>query len=1255
MDIQAAQGESRRRGIGRYTMGLAKAIARNAGSHEIWLVLNAHFSESIEGLRSEFTGLVDFNRIRVFETPAPCFEIIPENKTRARIAEKLREAFLASLNPDIVHVFSLFEGYIDNTVSSIKAFESRLLTTVTLYDLIPLTNTKAHLTSPQHISWYFRKINSLRRADHLFAISEYSRSEAISLLQIPESTISVIGGAVDEVYQPILPTETLRQEVWGRHGINRPFLLSIHSGSDPNKNAAGLIQSYNMLPRELQNQYQLVLAGNISETERAKLLALYYFATFQTDNLVIVGRISDNDLIILYNTCSLYICPSFHEGFGLPPLEAMACGAPVIGSNCSAIPEVIGREDALFDPANPTNIKNKIEQVLLDPSFQNSLKEHAQKHAKRFSWGACAQRMLEFWEQVYSQHQRKNLKVLLTNSIGGLPRLALITPMPPEHTGIADYSSELIPYLCRYYDITLIVDQEIVNDLWTQSSVPIENTAWFEKNASLFDRIVYQVGNSPFHKHMFVLLQHFPGIVVLHDFFLSSLQHWMEYTGWKPHAMVQALYNTHGFYALVELQKHGIDYVKLRYPCNGDVLTAATGLIVHSEYVESRIANWADNIGLTIRKVPQLRSTPLISANVRSKARKSLGLLEEDFLVISIGMIYPTKLNHLLLEAWLSSTLVADPRCHLVFVGELPGGDYGDKLAQLAESKNLGQRIIFTGFVDSELYIDYLSAADMAVQLRTDSRGETSRTVLDCLAFAIPLILNAHGTNFELPDGVAIKLSDNFTNEDLRQALERLWKEEDFRFELGRSGQKYIRHYHAPISVAKQYYDAIEHLSLNHWRKSEQRLIDYTIDLGVAGTPANELRLAINAMINNRIKPRLKTLWIDVSVVSENDLRTGIERVTRAVARGLLDRPLPGYRVELVRLDKSGYITANTLTYQLLSIPELQCEHVVIPQCGDIFLGLDLVGDRLLEAQEWFINARRRGLLIFFIVYDLLPISHPEFFPFGSQNWFSDWLRQISLLANGLICISQNTAGELLKWLNENTPNLLSLPEITWCRLGADLEMTTPSTGLSENDPKILEQVSSVPTFLMVGTIEPRKAHAQILTAFEVLWETGKLNINLVIVGKEGWKGVLDQDRVYINNLVNRLHSHPELGQHLFWLENTSDEFLSILYANCQALIAGSWAEGFGLPLVEASRFGIHIIARDIPVFREIGGDNLFYFRADTAEEVALEICKWLKHYQLNDLPPTGRIPVQTWDQCCEEIIFSMLHYQAHRKFNEHA
>ena len=157
MDIQAAQGESRRRGIGRYTMGLAKAIARNAGSHEIWLVLNAHFSESIEGLRSEFTGLVDFNRIRVFETPAPCFEIIPENKTRARIAEKLREAFLASLNPDIVHVFSLFEGYIDNTVSSFKAFESRLLTTVTLYDLIPLTNTKAHSVSYTHLDVYKRQ------------------------------------------------------------------------------------------------------------------------------------------------------------------------------------------------------------------------------------------------------------------------------------------------------------------------------------------------------------------------------------------------------------------------------------------------------------------------------------------------------------------------------------------------------------------------------------------------------------------------------------------------------------------------------------------------------------------------------------------------------------------------------------------------------------------------------------------------------------------------------------------------------------------------------------------------------------------------------------------------------------------------------------------------------------------------------------------------------------------------------------------
>ena len=186
IDMQGAQTESRFRGIGRYSMGLALAMARNAGEHEIWLALNAAFPESIIDIRHAFKGLIPQERIRVFEVPLPVAEHNPENAWRARTAELIREYFLQQINPDVILLTSLFEGFIDDAVTSVGAFTSGQNTAVILYDLIPYLNPEKYLpTQVQHEN-YARKIESLKNAGLLLSISESTRNEGIEALGLSE-------------------------------------------------------------------------------------------------------------------------------------------------------------------------------------------------------------------------------------------------------------------------------------------------------------------------------------------------------------------------------------------------------------------------------------------------------------------------------------------------------------------------------------------------------------------------------------------------------------------------------------------------------------------------------------------------------------------------------------------------------------------------------------------------------------------------------------------------------------------------------------------------------------------------------------------------------------------------------------------------------------------------------------------------------------------------------------------------------------
>ena len=398
LDLQGAQTGSRFRGIGRYSLALAQAIARNANGHEIWVVLNSNFPETIKSIRAAFKGLIPPNRVVVFNVPALVSWESAENSWRRRAAELIREGFLAEMQADMVHVSSLFEGSnLCNAVISLGTLGKHPPTAITLYDLIPLLNPTSYLGAEWVRQWYMDKVSSLKRADLLLAISDSARQEAMSALgSAGEQTVTISAAHTDN-FRPCLLNETEKQQVFARYGLNLPYLM--YSGAlESRKNLDGLLKAFALLPKELQSKHQLLFVGKVSDFDRLHLDTLASQLGI-TPQFVLAGHIADEDLVALLSHCALFVFPSLHEGFGLPALEAMACGAPAIGSKTTSVPEVIGRADALFDPSDPDDIAAKITQVLTDDDFLKSLREHALVQAKKFSWDLCALRAVAAFEQ----------------------------------------------------------------------------------------------------------------------------------------------------------------------------------------------------------------------------------------------------------------------------------------------------------------------------------------------------------------------------------------------------------------------------------------------------------------------------------------------------------------------------------------------------------------------------------------------------------------------------------------------------------------------------------------------------------------------------------------------------------------------------------------------------------------------------------------------------------------------------------------
>ena len=277
---------------------------------------------------------------------------------------------------------------------SAPVFHDGMKVVVTIHDLIAIR-------FGQDIPFFSRQFFGrwmpfcYRYADEIIAISEHTKKDIIKLLHLPEEKITVIPLAADKIFTPDKNKERI-EKIKKKYHIKQKYLL--HIGTiNPRKNLEFLIDIFAVLVKEEKNM-QLVITGK---------KGWYYEGLFSKveklgleNNVIFTGYIADEDKPVLYNGASIFLFPSIYEGFGLPPLEAMACGTPVICSNTSSIPEVVGDGGILLSPTDKLGWVRNVKYLLNNKKIMQRYAKKAIDQAQLFSWDRCANETIKIYEKL---------------------------------------------------------------------------------------------------------------------------------------------------------------------------------------------------------------------------------------------------------------------------------------------------------------------------------------------------------------------------------------------------------------------------------------------------------------------------------------------------------------------------------------------------------------------------------------------------------------------------------------------------------------------------------------------------------------------------------------------------------------------------------------------------------------------------------------------------------------------------------------
>jgi glycosyltransferase involved in cell wall biosynthesis len=301
-------------------------------------------------------------------------------------------AIVRRLGCDVVHIPHLF--WIPRGLSCPYV--------LTVHDLLEHMYGSRNASSLRRSLHFFLTRRVLRRAARVIAVSQFTKNEIEKLLAIPDARIKVVYNAIDERFLHGHATEADRELIAQRYLVNYPFIL--YAGAiRPHKNVVRIIEAFSALKSELQKEQQLpdlkliIIGDDLSSHPRLRRTVVR--SGVQND-VRFLGFVPIEVLRIFYDVARVFVFPSLYEGFGLPPLEAMAHGTPVVTSNTSSLPEVVGNAALLVNPENVFEIRRGLQRVLLDSALREQMKQRGYEQTRRFSWTNSVSTILEIYREV---------------------------------------------------------------------------------------------------------------------------------------------------------------------------------------------------------------------------------------------------------------------------------------------------------------------------------------------------------------------------------------------------------------------------------------------------------------------------------------------------------------------------------------------------------------------------------------------------------------------------------------------------------------------------------------------------------------------------------------------------------------------------------------------------------------------------------------------------------------------------------------
>ncbi|MFO0910743.1 MAG: glycosyltransferase [Isosphaeraceae bacterium] len=792
------------RGIGRYSANLLSTLLSRNDDHQY--VLYVH-----DGLADDRVPRSPRAMVRRIESGEP---------EHSRLIPTLDQ--LARTNPDnldLLVVLSPFEKW--SYYSPPARDPGGLPIAAVVYDLIPFLFQNELAVDPELVRHY-RTLEELTRYDVLLAISQATRRDCLSVLGLPEARVVNISGASNgDVFQPAedhsVWTSSTR-EALARLGITRAFLFNV-GGLDPRKNTWKLIEAYALLPRAVRNAHQLVLTFSINSWGRDQINE-FVRERGLTGDVIVTGEVSDSDLTLLYQHCAVFAFPSTYEGFGLPILEAMHCGAPVVAGNNSSQIEVVGDAGLLAEAGDPCDLAAKLARVVESPALSVQLRRKALEQAGRFSWQKTADQALQALTAVVGGSTRIERPRVRRRS---RPALAFFSPLPPRKSGIADYSHSLLEELRERYEIDLYHDAGYVPET-ALGSLDFRSCDYrlFDRMAAARDYhgLVYQMGNSHYHGFMFELMLKHPGVITLHDFCLAGFHLYYGHSRGKGYQFLQDLLVEWYPEARDEIPKvvagWPADWEAIARDCarrgwyvNRHILDAAEALIVHSPWCKARVAEstpaWAERTHV----VPLGSNATHVTSVRRAEIRRAFDVPSDAVVVASFGFIHRDKMCHQALEAFAQTRKSSREKLVFLFVGE--DADAGRAQGH-AGSLSLGDSVRFLGRQPAAAFQDLMAITDIAFNLRLPpTNGETSAALLALLAAGVPTIVTDVATFSDYPSDAVRKVRwESEGQAGLTRALMDLVGDPVLLESLGRRAWNHVDRFHSWPRVASLYAEVIE-------------------------------------------------------------------------------------------------------------------------------------------------------------------------------------------------------------------------------------------------------------------------------------------------------------------------------------------------------------------------------------------------------------------------------------------------------------